>query len=577
MFCAKCGTQISTSQQFCPNCGAKNDNYIEEKKVKIPSILRQTEMETKDSSDLKDKSISGNRKKIILALVIIAIIIVGIVAVFLFGKSGSAISVKNEYKKNGATAYVSDDGDAGFLIDGEIVKFSGDIKSAKTTPDYSKYIVLNNSGELSLYTDPSGEAKKLAENVSWILAVNNQGAFIEEESTEELKFCFFDSNDIFEIGFKDYSTRYSENKMSVAGVDPKGKLYVYTVGDEKVRELCHAGEDIEICAVANKGDNVIWSDEKEENICVYMMQNGAPERIGKLGKPEKYNMVYGDYFDGGKSYIVYAAKSSKMLLSINGEYPKEINIDGIKCYGQIMDQNGQYIYSESSRVESFYFSAWNNKDDRMETLYHMDLDGTVTEIAPNLDVSENWDYHGAEKYYFANGKVFYLDKDGDLFVKKEDDKDSERITTDVDAVYVPSGGRYVYLVKFGSLYYWDVSDKDHKLNVISTNYTTDDSVYLTDKDDVIYYITETMDIKYVEDSESKDTFENKGMLQKYTVGGDNEQISDNIMGFWMNDAECVRAEFPVIRKYVKTDGRDVIEEIGTIHNGAYNMVLENVR
>ena len=28
MFCAKCGTQISESDQFCPKCGKENINYV---------------------------------------------------------------------------------------------------------------------------------------------------------------------------------------------------------------------------------------------------------------------------------------------------------------------------------------------------------------------------------------------------------------------------------------------------------------------------------------------------------------------------------------------------------------------
>ena len=73
--------------------------------------------------------------------------------------------------------------------------------------------------------------------------------------------------------------------MSVAGLDAEGELYIYTVGNDSVNNLGKAGEEIELCAVADSGENVIWSDEKDQNICVYMMQNGAQERIGKLGKP----------------------------------------------------------------------------------------------------------------------------------------------------------------------------------------------------------------------------------------------------------------------------------------------------
>ena len=330
MFCAKCGLKILANQQFCPNCGAKNENY------------------------------SGEKKRRIIPLSAAIVVVLGIAgSIFLLRKNSSSLSIHNEYVKRGAVGYVSAEGNASFLIDGDRVKFSGGIVTARTSPDYSKYIILNDSGELLLYINPEGASQKIAENVYEISEVNNQGVFIKEKSAERLKFYYFDGKKEFDTGFDgDYTIQYSANGMSVAGLDAEGELYIYTVGNDSVNNLGKAGEEIELCAVADSGENVIWSDEKDQNICVYMMQNGAQERIGKLGKPEQYHSVYAYFFDDGKSFIVYSAKAGKMLLSIDCEYPREINIAGVKGYGGIMDQDGRPIYSQRrGGVEVFIVDA----------------------------------------------------------------------------------------------------------------------------------------------------------------------------------------------------------------------------
>ena len=547
MFCAKCGLKILANQQFCPNCGAKNENY------------------------------SGEKKRRIIPLSAAIVVVLGIAgSIFLLRKNSSSLSIHNEYVKRGAVGYVSAEGNASFLIDGDRVKFSGGIVTARTSPDYSKYIILNDSGELLLYINPEGASQKIAENVYEISEVNNQGVFIKEKSAERLKFYYFDGKKEFDTGFDgDYTIQYSANGMSVAGLDAEGELYIYTVGNDSVNNLGKAGEEIELCAVADSGENVIWSDEKDQNICVYMMQNGAQERIGKLGKPEQYHSVYAYFFDDGKSFIVYSAKAGKMLLSIDCEYPREINIAGVKGYGGIMDQDGRPIYSEESKIESFYFASLDHKDTEIGSLYHMSLDGTLTEVVSNIDTSINWDYWEASNYYFVDGRVFYLDKDGDFFVKKEAGSDSERITTDVDAIYASANGKYVYLIKSGTLYYWDSSDGEHKLNVIKTEFTPDDTVYLTERDEVIYYITGTADIKYSDGSKMKDTYSDKGTLNKFTIGGENEKISDDIMGLQLNDFERISSKHQVIRKYIEMNGASIVEEIGTVINGTYAAVSEN--
>ena len=52
-------------------------------------------------------------------------------------------------------------------------------------------------------------------------------------------------------------------------------------------------------------------------------------------------------------------------------------------------------------------------------------------------------------------------------------------------------------MKSGGLYYWETSDKKHKPNLISSSFTKEDSVYITNADDIIFY---TADQKEITDS-----------------------------------------------------------------------------
>lgn len=580
MFCARCGAKISISNQFCTNCGAKNENYNEKKKTKLIMSIRQKQLKDEHMNDADKESVKGGGvKKIVLPVVIITVLAVfAVVGISMLRYGKTSISDNNQYEKKGADGYISADGNAVFLTDRDVVRFSGDFKQAYTTPDYSKYVLLNQSGELLVYTEPSAEPNKIAENADEISAVNNQGVFVYDISSKHLKFYFFGSSEPVDTGFdKDWLIQYSDNKMSVAGVDPSGEVCVYTAGNENVGKLCKVEDDIKICAVSDSGDNVIWTIEKDRDICVYMMRNGVPERIGKLGKTESYYYVQGHFFDAGKSFIVYMSGGSQMILSVNGENPKEISIGTFKNYGNMVVQNGRVIFSEASKVDYFYFVAINDTNNTTANMYKLDLDGSLTEVAADINLSEDESYKVSEKCRVVDGNIFYLGKDGDLFVKKTDESDSVRITTDVDEMSVSIGGKYIYLVKSGTLYCCDLSDKEYKLSAITTGFSDRGDIYMTDSDDVIYYKEDNTDIMYTEGSKTKDTYSNKGTLKKYTVGGESTQISDDVLIVWKNDSDMISSKQPVIYKYIAMDGADIIAEIGTITDGSYSAILENYK
>lgn len=576
MFCAKCGSKISTSQQFCPACGAKNENYCEKKKMKIAMPSWQRQLKDEHLNDVcGEKAGDGIVKKNFLPLVAAVTAIFIAAGIIILWYAITVVPHNNQYEKTGADGYLSVDGNAVFMTDGNAIRFSGDFEQAQTTPDYSKYVMLNKAGEVLVYTEPSVKPNKIAENVSTISAVNNQGVFVRDMSSEHLKFCFFDGTETFDTGFDNDCIRYSNNEMSVAGVDSSGEMCIYTVGNENVGKLCKVEDDIEFCVVSDNGDNVIWTDEKDQEICVYMMQNGVPERIGKLGDTEKFYYVQGCFFDAGKSFIVFLSGGSQMILSVDGENPKEISMGDLKICGNIVAQDGQNIYSEASEVDSVYFAAMNDRDNTTVFLYKLDMDGTLTEVVSDIDLSEDEIYSASERCCFVDGKVFYLGRDGDFFVKQVDESDAVRITTDVDKIYVSSGGKYAYLVKGGTLYCCDLSDKDYKLNTITIGFNDSSYVYLTDSDDVIYYKTDNTDITYTEGSETKKTYRNKGTLQKFTVGGESIQISDDVITVWSNDSESISSTHPVIYKYNSMNGADIIAEIGTLIDGSYSVILEN--
>jgi hypothetical protein len=171
-------------------------------------------------------------------------------------------------------------------------------------------------------------------------------------------------------------------------------------------------------------------------------------------------------------------------------------------------------------------------------------------------------------YYIRNGLLYFTNKDDDLMRKKLGDQTVESITTDVTRVFVSPNGKYVYLVKSGNLYYYEANDKSHKLSLITSFFSDDDLLYLTDRDDTIFYVADMQDIK--------DSYRTEGTAYRFVVGNTPEKVSEKVLNVIMTDTRYIMADTPIFRRYVSNVKYDYIVDYGTIIEGAYQALITNI-
>jgi hypothetical protein len=582
MFCTKCGSQINAEDQYCPKCGGKNENYKEKassQKTLLKSSLKKGHTEKQEIEVNNNKGNTENIKirkknKIVIPIVIVccaAIVIIGIAIIPKLMRTTQTSKIM--YSPRDAYGYSGKEGDAYFIKDGKALTFKGEVKDRRTTPDRSKYLILFKDESLSFYNDPSAEGTKVAGNVFDIGEVNNDGCFYKKTYNDELYYYDFASGEVKDIGFDGCDFMYSSGNKSVVGFNEENELFLYKSGDTEAKDICNMGADATVCGVTDDGNRVIWYSEEEDAVGIYMIkENGIPERIGKIENPSEYFSARTQFFDDGKSFIIYSFETSQLWMSINGGEVQEISLPGAMTWAGISDINGLKVDSDDDSMTEFYFTVLNNKGSNEATLYRMTKKGELKPIVSDMGGVSFGDYYMPYNYYFINGNVYYLNSDNDFVKAKCDGKSknkAKKITTKADNVYIPQKGDYAYIIKSGSLYYLDLSDKSNQLNLITNEFGKYDALSITDMSNRIYYITDMKDIE--------DTSSQKGTLYSYTVGGETEKLADDIMEVKSNDSQEISATSPIFKQYVShEDAYSIVTNIGTLVDGKYKNIIENV-
>ncbi len=585
MFCVKCGVKIKETDRFCPQCGAKNENYMdrsftaqlksmpkEERKSTVEDILSKTG----NSLELPPESPPDKKKRFkiivpLMAVAVVAVLVLAFIPKLLKKDPGSAAEVQF-----GISAYVDVEDNAYFVMDGETIELGSSVDWIRTTPDKSKYVMLATDGTLSYRKSDEANFSKVAEGVSYLRAINNECCFYEKEGGE-LIYLDLQSGEQTELGFEDYDVSYSQGHSAVAGVDSRGQLYVFAAGDDAPASICNIGENAKVSAVLDDGSSVVWSEDNFGDVDVFMLKNGVPERIGNLPYEIKRasGVVTAKFFANGKSLVVCAQSCCYMLAAIDGGEVKQVPLPGGMKSGDLLDRNGNTIESESDDLSEFYLQILNSVDDDVWSMYRWVPGKDMEEVASDIFTKDwsNWfRYRNSQNYFMVDGVIYYEDGKGD-FCKKplagKAGQEAEKITTDIEAAYIPKTGKYAYIVKNDSVYYVDLADKDHKLNVICDGFTPKDVLYTTDKPDIIYYIKDAADIG--------ETVWTKGVLYRYDVGKDSTEIAEDIVQLRITDSLIYNSQEPVIEQYVSHEDSSITSNIGVLEDGKFVVKVENIK
>lgn len=569
MFCRKCGAKINESNQFCPNCGEENINYSQAFHVKKWGGTQRGKIHMDTSHDGNTDSSIKQKAKItnfLIGGVCAVAIVCGVLMLF---KIPHESSDKVAYSPNGLRGYIGEEA-IYFVRKDEVKEFTGKAKSGKSTPDQSKYVVLLETGTIELYEQQKTPPTTVCNQAKAILNVNDNGFFYTEEGNGQLSYYSFSEAETRNLDMENdaYVYTFSANGNSVAGMRDSGELKLFSRGDISSTLLCNAGEDASICCVADDGSNVVWAKKTGNTYEIYMMKNGAPERVGKITNSGQYSSISGFFYNDDNSFLISSVGGTQ-LIQYNGGEIKEIALPGVKAYGDFCTCEGRYIDSDDDCANELFVLITRTKSSDIGDLYKLTSDGVLNLEVSGISLNRSlWDPSSA--FCLRNEQAYYINEDGDLYFKRLNTEDTAvAITTAVDALYIPDAGKYAYVVKSGSLYYIKLSDGTYKLNLVTNEISDDYSVFTTDKPDTIYYITNE---EYIEGA-----YRSKGTAYQFVVGAEPIELAEKIIFISENDAGSVSAERPILKQYVSHQDFICKINIGTCVEGQYEELIKSAK
>lgn len=556
MFCSKCGSQISSDDMYCPRCGASNSNYVEAKETSNTAGSKENLHVPKPSAiSIPKKVIVGG----IALCIVVAIIVAGVLNFNRIGWNMGLSKDKISYSPKGLSCYLDGDGYANFVVGSEILTLPVPVQEARTTPDHQKQIAVSKDGKLLLYSSEIKNGIEIDSDVESISAVNDECVYYTAGASGHLFVYDFTKEEVTDIGFENSELTFSSKKNTVVSINENGELSSFCRLNGQHQVLCNTEVDANIICVADDGSNLFWSINNGNTSSVYTMGNGAPEKIAEL--EDEY--IFGNYYDNSKACIIYGDYCEQIIL-YKDNTPNMLVLPG-KTAAVPVSANGESIDSDDDIVNDFYIYIDNGRNwmDFRKTLYRLSQDGNLTAIAEDVFIIGD----------LINNCVFYINTDNkSLYKKKIGDKgEGDKITTDVASFYVSPTGKYVYIIKAGGgLYCCDVSDKNYKLNPISSTFTREETLYITNKDNVIFYCHEDTD----------KPIDSACELYRYTVGEPTVKVVSNAHGsISLSDddisAEYVDAEHPIIR-IEKADDEQQKYEVGTLSDGTYITLLSGI-
>ncbi len=560
MYCTKCGTEISGTDQFCPKCGSENENYSG---AKTENNNNKTEESVSKSRAAVSMLKSIPQKSFILAIAVVVVLAVMIVLVLPLIRNRTKEKSYISYSPSSKYALIDGEGNATFYLSNEVKSFSGFFDSGRSTPDQASFFLLEKGGELKLYQPKAKDNSEMeiAQYISNIDAVSDYNCYYHDYNNE--LFCYqFSSGTSTDTGIKSKNLTFSAGKTAVAGLDESGQLSIYVVGQEKATAIANIGSEADICAVLDDGSNIIWAEENT-NFDVFMLKNDVPERIGTIINKQKYRSIYANFFDNGKSYIIYSPNGASILVSLHGETVKDVSLPGVLRYDGIHDYEGKVIDSEDDSIKQFYITVLPKYNSDEASICHWDPDeNSINEVTSGISLNNNLFLE--DNYRIVNGKIYYVNLDGDFLTDSLDRKEKSpiTITTDVTDMQVPLDGGYAYIKKTGNLYFVSLTDLSYHLNKIASDINEQDDVYLTDNAKLIFYITNSETIE--------DSYESYGDLYQYTIGEEPTKIAVKICDLYTNDSNKeINSKTPIIRQYVSNEKEDFVFDIGTIEDSEF--------
>lgn len=596
MFCVKCGTELKATDMHCPNCGAKNENY----KVSVSKKDKAHNQATK-------------KQKVPLPYMIGSAAILVVLAVMgCFFLIKSNVKHSTNFKQQGLSAYIDSDGNANFYVDDETITFHGDYQMGTSTPDHSKFLMLDFDGALVLYSSSKDEPQIIANNVLKISKLTNEGCcysvndnvtiddildilndattntsitglkrefhnkydeslsgvkkfykdktgrpFTGNSIYSELYMYYFSSGEHVDLQTHAYGYVFSDNSLTFINID-NNKLSLYKNGDKSMTELCNVDFGANLVGVSDDGTMVIWSEDKDNSLLIYMMKNGVPERIGKFDTNQKYVYPSVTFLENG--FLVNSLNKNIILCKNNVIQTLSVN-EPLNSY-TLLDDRGDIVTKSPCNSDYFYITGSNGKSS--SKLFKIGVDGSIDEIISDLN----------QQYFIKQNNIYYINSNNDFYMGKINQSGISKlecVTTEVSKLRLSSNGTFAYIAKSDGLYYWETNDSSCQLHQISNNFPDNADLYITDSDKTIFYITDKYEIT--------GSYYDIGTLYCYSAAaGESTEIGKDVMLLKANDTEYISSANPIIVQYAALDdNKKPLYNICTLQDNQIKTLLKSVK
>lgn len=524
MNCRNCGKELEPDMLFCTACGTKvpeEDLRPETAPVpeKVPQEPVPEEVPQKPVSESvpaddwgaqpvsvipEEKPKKKSRKLPLIIGGAVLVIAAVVLLVCLLGGSGG--SSADPGRPTSIYAHVDEDGVAYIpLMNGSVIKIDDEVNTAVLTADRKHVVVLLEDGDLYITDTKLSKKNVIASDVTTLRVVRDDGFLYSDEDDLYYRVMFRDNKPL-ELG-EGLALAVGANSLSMVYATDDGNVYTLPAGADEETRVSKYDDSIDLKAISDNGEIAVWVNKKSGENSIVLCDGEERTTLGKLRG--KYTSTYVTFtLDQGLATVV-SPYSDAMWIKKPGEEPIKVKLGADASSSSVFCDKGLLSEAKTSQVNYLYVGS--DADDYMN-VYAIDLKGEREKILSKV-----------ADFAVADGKVFYLDKDNDLYqadLKKGSPENEQKLSGNVDLFELSTGGGYLYFMKdvedgSGTLYCQKVGAKESQkvssdVGCLDFSFLRFMSIATSDDGKTVYFLKDVEEVD--------DTYRDMGTLTMWRYG-----------------------------------------------------------
>ena len=349
-----------------------------------------------------------------------------------------------------------------FLEKGEVIDIGADVKQAVFTANREHIVILTDNGTLQVATADLKNKKDIADDVSAILYVRDNGFFFTTNDLGMSRFMF-GNEELLKIDRASTVpvTLDRGNSLDILYGDGKD-LFLLRESENKPEKVYSCSGQVWPVYQISDLDTSLWIEEEKQGEYAMKMSRGGDVETLYSFTLSTWSGLHQEYVGSkdGKVGILLDHDGRTTLVIGEDSDPVRISTGNSAPFMETMiySQKGAVETSESSEIETMYIAVPEEAvASQGFMLYAFSKDGDSEKMLDNV-----------KEYMIYDGQIIYLDTDGELHqgtLNGYEIENDSRIAKDVDGM--SSKGAYLYYVSnvdygasTGDLYGMKVGDKE---------------------------------------------------------------------------------------------------------------------